>query len=38
MVIPDLGARVTLIDRDNRVDRSVGDDSESDWRKTAQVA
>jgi hypothetical protein len=33
MVIPDLGARVTLIDRDNRVIGHLGDDSESDWRK-----
>jgi hypothetical protein len=34
MVIPDLAARVTLIDRDNRVIGHLGDDSESDWRKT----
>jgi len=33
MVIPDLGARVTLIDRNNQVVTHLGDDSASDWRK-----
>jgi len=34
MVIPDLGARVTLIDRENKVIEHLGDDSASEWRKT----
>jgi hypothetical protein len=34
MVVPDLDARVTLMDRDNRVIEHLGDDSGSDWRKT----
>ena len=33
MVVPDLGARVTLMDRDNKVIIHLGDDSTSDWRK-----
>jgi hypothetical protein len=34
MVVPDLAARVTLMDRDNRVIEHLGDDSASEWRKT----
>lgn len=34
MVVPDLDARVTLMDRDNRVIEHLGDDSGTDWRKT----
>ncbi len=37
-VIPDLGARVTLIDRDNKVIEHLGDDSASEWRKTRVMA
>jgi hypothetical protein len=38
MVIPDLGARVTLIDKDNNVIEHLGDDSASEWRKTRTMA
>jgi len=34
MVVPDLAARVTLMDRSNRVIEHLGDDSASEWRKT----
>ena len=34
VVIPDLAARVTIMDRNNRVIEHLGDDSASDWRKT----
>ncbi len=34
VVVPDLGARVTLMDRDNRVILHVGDDSSTKWRET----
>jgi hypothetical protein len=34
MVVPDLGARVTLMDRDNNVIGHLGDDSASEWQKT----
>jgi hypothetical protein len=34
VVVPDLGARVTLMDRDNRVITHLGDDSSSKWRDT----
>jgi len=37
-VIPDLGARVTLIDKDNKVIEHLGDDSASEWRKTRVMA
>ena len=37
-VIPDLGARVTLMDRNNRVITHLGDDSQSEWRKTRTMA
>jgi hypothetical protein len=33
-VIPDLGARVTLLDRNNEVIAQLGDDSASKWRET----
>jgi DNA-binding beta-propeller fold protein YncE len=33
-VIPDLGARVTLMDRNNQVLMHLGDDSASNWRET----
>jgi DNA-binding beta-propeller fold protein YncE len=33
-VIPDLGARVTLMDRNNQVIEHLGDDSASKWRET----
>ena len=33
-VVPDLGARVTLLDRNNQVIEQLGDDSGSEWRKT----
>ena len=33
-VVPDLGARVTLLDKDNKVVEHLGDDSASEWRKT----
>ncbi len=33
MVIPDLGARVTLLGHDNRVIEHLGEDTENDWRK-----
>jgi hypothetical protein len=33
-VVPDLGARVTLLDRDNRVIAHLGDDSSSSWQET----
>ena len=34
VVVPDLGARVTLFDRNNKVVAQLGDDSESKWRET----
>jgi hypothetical protein len=34
VVVPDLGARVTLLDRGNKVIAHLGDDSESKWRET----
>jgi len=34
VVIPDLGARVTLMDRNNQVVEHLGDDSASQWRQT----
>jgi outer membrane protein assembly factor BamB len=34
VVVPDLGARVTLFDRHNKVVAQLGDDSESKWRET----
>lgn len=34
VVVPDLGARVTLMDRKNQVITHLGDDSASEWKKT----
>ena len=34
VVVPDLGARVTLMDRNNQVIEHLGDDSASQWRET----
>lgn len=34
VVVPDIAARVTLMDRANRVIEHLGDDSASEWRKT----
>jgi len=34
VVVPDLGARVTLMNRKNEVIEHLGDDSASEWRKT----
>ena len=34
MVIPDLGARLTLLDKNNPVIERLGDDSSSNWRET----
>lgn len=36
-VIPDLGARVTLLDKNNKVIEQLGDDSESPWRETRKM-
>ncbi len=33
VVVPDLGARVTLMDKHNQVIENLGDDSASEWRK-----
>jgi hypothetical protein len=33
-VVPDLGARVTLLDRENRVIEHLGDDSATNWKQT----
>ena len=38
MVVPDLGARVTLMDRNDRVIEYLGDDSASAWHKTRTLA
>ncbi len=37
VVIPDLGARVTLMDRDNQVITHLGDDSASRWNDTRKL-
>jgi len=37
MVVPDLFARVTLLDKNNRVIVQLGDDSTSDYRKTRSM-
>ena len=34
MVVPDLAARVTLMNRDNKVIEHLGDDSASEWQTT----
>lgn len=36
-VIPDLGARVTLLDKNNAVIAHLGDDSASNWRETRKM-
>ena len=38
VVVPDLGARVTLLDKDNRVIVNLGDDSASPWRDTRKLS
>jgi hypothetical protein len=38
VVVPDLGARVTLLDKDNRVIVNLGDDSASQWRDTRKLS
>ncbi len=37
VVIPDLGARVTLMDKHNRVIAQLGDDSASKWNETRKM-
>lgn len=34
MLIPDLGARVLVLDKDNKLVANLGDDSKTEWRKT----
>lgn len=34
LLVPDLGAKVTLIDKNNKVITHLGDDSQTEWRKT----
>jgi len=36
-VVPDLGARVTLLDKDNNVIENLGDDSQSKWSDTRKL-
>ena len=38
MVVPDLGARVTLMDKNNQVIEHLGDDSESKWGDTRKLS
>ena len=38
VVVPDLGARVTLLDRENRVVEHLGDDSGSEWKETRKLS
>lgn len=38
VVIPDLGARVTLMDSKNQVIAHLGDDSQSKWRDTRKLS
>jgi sugar lactone lactonase YvrE len=38
MVVPDLGARVTLMDKNNQVIEQLGDDSASEYRKTRSLS
>jgi hypothetical protein len=38
VVIPDLGAHVTLLDKNNRVIAHLGDDSGSDWKTTRTLS
>ena len=37
VVVPDLGARVTLLDKNNQVIANLGDDSASQWRETRKL-
>jgi hypothetical protein len=37
-VVPDLGARVTLLDGSNKVIENLGDDSATEWRKTRTMS
>jgi hypothetical protein len=38
VVVPDLGARVTLLDKHNQVIAHLGDDSDSKWRDTRKLS
>jgi hypothetical protein len=38
VVVPDLGARVTLLDKQNKVIAHLGDDSDSKWRDTRKLS
>ena len=38
VVVPDLGARVTLLDKQNKVIAHLGDDSETKWRDTRKLS
>lgn len=38
VVIPDLGAKVTLMDKNNKVILHLGDDSQSNWRETRKLS
>jgi hypothetical protein len=38
VVVPDLGARVTLLDRNNQVIEHLGDDSQSKWSDTRKLS
>ena len=38
VVVPDLGARVTLLDRNNQVITHLGDDSQSQWKDTRKLS
>ena len=38
VVIPDLGAKVTLMDKNNKVIEHLGDDSASKWRETRKMS
>ena len=38
VVVPDLGARITLLDKDNQVIIHLGDDSASKWRETRTLS
>lgn len=38
LLIPDLGARVLILDKDNNMVANLGDDSKSDWKKTRTQA
>jgi len=38
VVVPDLGARVTLLDKDNKIIAQLGDDSATKWRDTRKMS